>query len=103
MTKVRRACQEFAGRYDRDRTRGSMERGYLSDVTHRIEDGAAVPDEGCGAGTATGNFHGEERLQASVAPSEYENPPPGAGFTAPRHERGDPDCGFHTAWPARYP
>jgi cyclopropane fatty-acyl-phospholipid synthase-like methyltransferase len=195
LTEVWRLYERFAEEYDRERTRGLMERGYLGELTTRLKDGASVLDLGCGAGepiaqflvnrgydvtgidaapamialcrrrsrhanwivadmrtldlgrrfdaivawdsffhldadeqramfgifeahiaprglllftsgpaagTAIGDLCGEELFHASLSAEEYERLLEGAGFTVIRHEREDPDCGFHTVWLAQY-
>ena len=56
MTDVWRLYERFAAEYDRDRSRVLMERGYLSDMTVRLHDGASVLDLGCGGGEPIAQF-----------------------------------------------
>jgi SAM-dependent methyltransferase len=72
MPDVWRLYETHARRFDADRGRGMMERGYLDEIVRRLPRGASVLDLGCGAGEPIARFFIERGLAVTgvdAAPS----------------------------------
>jgi 2-polyprenyl-3-methyl-5-hydroxy-6-metoxy-1,4-benzoquinol methylase len=75
MSEVHHLYEKLAAEFDRERGRSLFERGYLLEVTSRLEPNAQVLDLGCGGGEPIARFFVEQGFHVTgvdAAPSLLE-------------------------------